>query len=238
MSGLMAFSASYPNPNCPGLPARSLRRRYPTSPPAAWRSPGPSGVGHSAMPRLPGFLLLNCPPMSGSVTPQRRRGPFAGGPPADGSHGRHAGVRWLFSSTLMLSAPKALRNRAAGGSQKPGEVQDADAMQGERFAVGREFFGDRPMRRGITRRLVARRRCSHGLGILVQQRRPPADRPGGRRAEPFAGGVAEGATQFRVFDIRATVAASQCADRERSRGLRSGAQSMPASWASRQGTFS
>ena len=77
------------------------------------RSRGPSGCRTlSEIPRLPGFLLLNCPPMSGSVTPGS--GPVAASRAARPPTGAIAARRvsgWLFHSTLMLSAPNAARNR-------------------------------------------------------------------------------------------------------------------------------
>src|SRR5215813_13046755 len=79
-------------------------------------------------------------------------------------------------------------------------------MQGERFAVRRESFGRLYTWGASDHRRGARRRSGNSLSIFVQQRRPSADRPGGGGAEPFARGVAEGAAQFRVFDVRTTAA--------------------------------
>src|SRR5215813_8128141 len=66
----------------------------------------------SEIPRLPGFLLLNWPPMSGSVTPLR--GPVAVMRAARPPIGAMAASRvsgWLLSSTLRHSAPNELKNR-------------------------------------------------------------------------------------------------------------------------------
>ena len=79
-------------------------------------------------------------------------------------------------------------------------------MQGERFAVWRQALGRLDTRRARNHRRGTLRRGGHGLGILIEQRRAPADRPGGGSAEPFARGVAEGASQFGVFDVRTAVA--------------------------------
>ena len=136
------------------------------------------------MPRLPGFLLLNCPPMSGSVTPGS--GAVACSRAARPPTGAIAAMRvsgWLFSSTLMLSAPKALRNRVppaearnhvksrmrtpcSGNGLPRGESASARGGRAEASITGRS----------------RRREEAHGLRVLVQQRRPPADRPGRARS--------------------------------------------------------
>jgi len=112
MSGLMARSASYPSPQLsrtPGEKPSATTSDIATSRRAISR---PFGcLTFSEMPRLPGFLLLNCPPMSGSVTPGS--GPVARSRAARPPTGAIAAMRvsgWLFSSTSMLSAPNALRN--------------------------------------------------------------------------------------------------------------------------------
>src|SRR6185437_13654746 len=66
----------------------------------------------SEMPRLPGFLLLNWPPMSGSVTPLSGAVAFmrASRPPI-GAMAASRVSGWLLSSTLRHSAPNELRNR-------------------------------------------------------------------------------------------------------------------------------
>src|SRR6266700_1764649 len=79
-------------------------------------------------------------------------------------------------------------------------------MQGKRFAVRRKAFGRLHTRGARDHWRGALWRYGNSLGILVQQRCPPTDRPGGGGAEPFARGVAEGAAQFGVFDIRTTAA--------------------------------
>ena len=64
------------------------------------------------MPRLPAFLLLNCPPMSGSFTPGS--GPVAASRAARPPTGAIAARRvsgLSFHSTLKLSAPSAARKR-------------------------------------------------------------------------------------------------------------------------------
>src|SRR5437660_454975 len=64
------------------------------------------------MPRLPAFLLLNCPPMLLSVTPSS--GPVAAARASRPPTGAMAPMRvsgWALHSTLMLSAPSAARNR-------------------------------------------------------------------------------------------------------------------------------
>src|SRR5438094_395566 len=70
MSGLIARSASYPSPqlsSTPGEKPSATTSDIATSRRAISR---PFGcLTFSEIPRLPGFLLLNWPPMSGSVTP-------------------------------------------------------------------------------------------------------------------------------------------------------------------------
>src|SRR6266850_1070716 len=114
MSGLMARSASYPSPQLSSTPGEKPSAT--TSDMATRRRAISRPFGcltFSETPRLPGFLLLNCPPMSGSVTPGS--GPIARSRAARPPTGAIAAMRvsgWLFSSTLMLSAPNALRRRA------------------------------------------------------------------------------------------------------------------------------
>src|SRR6185295_19392496 len=80
-------------------------RRLAISSPLGWRT-------LSEMPRLPGFLLLNWPPMSGSVTPLSgavacRR---ASRPPIGAMAASRVSAS-LLSSTFGHSAPNELRNR-------------------------------------------------------------------------------------------------------------------------------
>ena len=66
----------------------------------------------SDRPRLPEFLLLNWPPMSGSVTPLS--GPAAvrrASRPPTGAMAARRVSGFSFHSTLRLSAPMAARNR-------------------------------------------------------------------------------------------------------------------------------
>ena len=66
----------------------------------------------SERPSLPGFLLLNWPPMSGSVTPGS--GPVAASRAARPPIGAMAAIRvsgLVLNSTLITSAPSELRNR-------------------------------------------------------------------------------------------------------------------------------
>ena len=82
----------------------AIRRRAMASP-SGWRT-------LSEIPRFPEFLLLNWPPMSGSVTPGR--GPLAWSRRLRPPTGAMAAIRvsgWAFHSTLITSAPSAARKR-------------------------------------------------------------------------------------------------------------------------------
>ena len=63
---------------------------------------------------------------------------------------------WLFSSTLMLSAPKALRNRVPPAEAR-NHVKSRMRMpcSGKRLAARRECLADRRARGGIDHRQVA-----------------------------------------------------------------------------------
>ena len=133
----------------------------------------------SEIPRLPAFLLLNWPPMSGSFTPGS--GPVAASRaarPPIGGHGGEAGVGVVLPLHLVaFGAHRGEEARAAGGGQEPGEIEDFHALQRERLAVQRGFH-----RAAVALRLRRHRRAS---GLLGQDRlrcpRPAAGR-GGRPA--------------------------------------------------------
>ena len=71
------------------------------------------------MPRLPAFLLLNCPPMSESVTPSK--GAVAtsrAARPPTGDIAASLVSGFSFHSTLILSAPNAARMRVPPAEAK------------------------------------------------------------------------------------------------------------------------
>src|SRR5262252_5576532 len=113
MLGLISRRDWYPRPQLSSTPGEKpsatmsemATSRFAIASPLGWRT-------LSEMPRLPGFLLLNWPPMSGSVTPlsgavalMRASRPPIGAMAASRVSG------WLLSSTLRHSAPNELRNR-------------------------------------------------------------------------------------------------------------------------------
>src|SRR5712692_5604642 len=136
----------------------------------------------SEIPRLPGFLLLNCPPMSGSVTPGS--GAVALSRAARPPTGAIAAIRvsgWLFSSTLMLSAPNAARKR----------VPPAEARNHVKSRMRIPFSGN-GLPRGES--------CSLTGGLAA------ADGPRRPRREPLARRVTEGAADLGVLDVGTALA--------------------------------
>src|SRR5919106_1775887 len=197
MSGLMARSVSYPRPQLSRTPGEKpsatmsdmAMRRLTISRPFGSRT-------LSEMPRLPGFLLLNCPPWLTSVTPGS--GPVAlsrASRPPTGAIAASRVSGCVFNSILMLSAPNALRNR----------VPPADARNHEKSTMrmpcrgkglprfdGGSFgstFASAPMT-GVA-----------GFGVFVEQRRAAADDPvvGGR--DPLARGVTKRLAQLGMLDV-------------------------------------
>src|SRR5262245_56573508 len=113
MLGLISRRVWYPRPQLSSTPGEKpsatmsemATSRFAISRPLGWRT-------LSEMPRLPGFLLLNWPPMSGSVTPLS--GPVAfmrASRPPIGDMRPSRLPAGLLSSTLRHSAPNELRNR-------------------------------------------------------------------------------------------------------------------------------
>ena len=91
----------------------------------------------SEMPRLPAFLLLNWPPISGSRTPGS--GPVAASRAARPPTGAIAASRvsgLSFHSTLKhLRAHCREKPRAPGRGEEPCEIEDFYALQRERLVV-------------------------------------------------------------------------------------------------------
>src|SRR5437667_5440379 len=101
-----------------------------------------------------------------------------------------------------LGAEGGEEPRAAGRGQEPREIENADLVQRERLAARREPFVDRRARGRGDHRQIALAWEHHGLGVFVQKRRAATHRPRGAGCQPFARGVAEGAAELRVLDVR------------------------------------
>ena len=174
----------------------------------------------SEMPRLPAFLLLNWPPMSGSLHAGQRPGRrIARGAAADRRHRRQPRVGIVLPLDLeALRAHRREKPRAAGRGEKPGEVEDLDrpaagtACRAAPTAAGSRRRAARPARSGARAASP-----STAVGVLAEQRRAAADLPARLVAEPFAGRVAEAAAELRDARPRRRSCASASARRARSR---------------------
>src|SRR5262249_41589656 len=145
---------------------------------------GGGGIGRcggwrtlSEMPRLPGFLLLNCPPMSGSVTP--RNGAVARSRASRPPIGAIAARRvsgWLLSSTLRHSAPKELKNRVPPAEAR-NQVKSRTRMPSS--ANGLPRFDGFPARAGSAFGSIAGApRCGGTFTVAASSLSRGARRPG------------------------------------------------------------
>ncbi len=121
---------------------------------------------------------------------------------ADRRHRGHAGVGMALQLHLEAFRPKGAHEAgAAGGGQKPGEVENADAVEGEGLAALRGLSRPRrvSVRRDLGRRIGERR--LHARRVFVQQRSAAPRYPAGRGGDPFARRIAERLIVFRMLDI-------------------------------------
>src|SRR5207245_10904568 len=106
---------------------------------------------------------------------QRARGLRASRTTTYRRHRGHARVRMALQLHLdALGAEGAQEPGAPGRGQEPREVQDADLVQREWFAVRRQLLADRRALEAIDHRQIAITREDHSLRVLVQERRAPA----------------------------------------------------------------
>ena len=91
------------------------------------------------MPRLPAFLLLNCPPMSGSLHAGQRTGRrVARARAADRRHRGQPRVGIVLPFDLeAFGAHRREKPGAAGRREEPREIEDPHALQRERLVVQR-----------------------------------------------------------------------------------------------------
>ena len=113
MSGLIRRSTSYPRPSRSSTPGENPSATMSDCATSCRAISSPRGSRmFSEIPRLPAFLLLNWPPMSGSLTPFN--GPVARRRAARPPTGAIAASRvsgFSFHSTFRLSAPIAASSR-------------------------------------------------------------------------------------------------------------------------------
>src|SRR5215472_15639402 len=99
---------------------------------------------------------------------QRRRGALARLAAADGRHRGKPRVRMALELDFKtLRTEGAEEPRAAGRGEKPGEVEDADAVERKRLAAPRLFSRPRRVRVRIDRRRAALRKRVDVAGILI-----------------------------------------------------------------------
>ena len=157
----------------------------------------------SEMPRLPAFLLLNCPPMSGSFTPGS--GPVAASRAARPPTGAIAARRvsgLSFHSTLKLSAPIAARNRVPpADARNHAKSRIFTPCSGNGLLCSADSLGFATPRGSRRHARPPHRFAQHRCRVLAQQRRAPAHLPARLVAEPLAGRIAEAAAMLRMIHV-------------------------------------
>src|SRR5579872_5635269 len=121
---------------------------------------------------------------------------------ADRRHPRQPRVGIVLPFDLVaLRAHRREKARAARGGEKPGEIENLDALERERLVVQRRAARVLDLARLGGNAGLARSLAEHGLRVLTQKWRAAADLPARLAAKPFRGRVGERTPELGMLDF-------------------------------------